>query len=70
LNNKNIIPISAQTEIELVSRTFGKNENCGTTKKPASIYPKTTGCLSFLKIIVVIPAMTRIKARSVIMDGK
>lgn len=34
--------------------------------KPATMYPNTNGCLSRLKMIVVIPAHVRINAKSII----
>jgi hypothetical protein len=37
---------------------------------PTRIYPKTAGCLSCLKIIVIMPAQIIIKAKSEINVGK
>ena len=43
---------------------------CGDTKKPATMYPNTSGCFSFLKISVTTPATTSISAKSFIIGSK
>ena len=41
----------------------------GDTRKPATMYPNTNGCLSFLNRSVTNPATTRIRARSFTNSG-
>ena len=55
-NNKKITPISAHMPRFSLSVTVGTKLKYGPARIPASRYPKTIGCFSFLKISVVIPA--------------
>lgn len=53
-----------------VSITEGVYCMCGLARKPATTYPSTKGCLSFLNSSVISPAQTNIKARSLINVAK
>ena len=43
---------------------------CGLAKKPATTYPNTNGCFSFLKSNVIKPAHISINAKSLIKGAK
>ena len=63
-NIRNTTPIFAHTWMSSISTTVGRYTKFGLIKKPATIYPSTTGCLSFLKSIVTMAAAMSISARS------
>ena len=69
-NRRNITPISAQVCILAVSITEGVYGICGLARKPATTYPSTNGCFSFLNNSVMIPAQIRINAKSFIKVAK
>jgi hypothetical protein len=69
-NKRNITPISAQIFIFSASVTVGKKLECGPVKNPATIYPNTKGWFNHLNMMVIIPAIINIKAKSLIIDGK
>ena len=68
-NKRKITPISAHVFISDASIMLIKYGMCGETKNPATMYPKTRGCLSFLNNKVMKPATTRIRARSFTSTG-
>ena len=57
-------PMSAHTFTLALSITEGVKGMWGLAKKPATIYPKTKGCFSFLKTKVIMPAQIKIRAKS------
>ena len=63
-NSRKIMPNSAQKSMFDSLIMVGKYPKWGLTRKPARIYPSTTGCFSRLNITVEIPATTSINARS------
>jgi hypothetical protein len=63
-NNRNMTPISDHVCMLAVSMTDGVYEKCGLARKPATIYPSTSGCLSHLKMRVMTPAQIKMSARS------
>ncbi len=68
-NSRNITPMSAHVCMSAMSTTDMIYGMLGLTKKPATTYPRTSGCFSRLKIMVTIPATTRISAKSFIRCG-
>lgn len=69
VNIRKMTPMSAHVEMFVLSTMDGKNANWGPQRKPATIYPNTSGCLSLRNMIVTIPAMTRMSAKSLINVG-
>ena len=69
-NNKKMTPISAHVCMFAVSITEGVYAMWGLAKKPATTYPNTNGCFSFLKTRVIIPAHININAKSAIKGAK
>ena len=63
-NIRNTTPIFAHTCISADSTTVGRYAKLGLMRNPATIYPRTTGRLSFLNNTVTIPATIRINAKS------
>lgn len=68
--SRNMTPISPQMLMLSVLDTVGKKLTYGPAKKPAMMYPSTTGCLSHLKTMVTIPATINKNARSLIIGGR
>ena len=68
-NNRNITPMSAHVCMLAISTTDMIYGILGLTRKPATTYPRTRGCLSRLKMMVTMPATTRMRARSWIRLG-
>ena len=54
--SRKITPISAHKLRFSRSLTVGSKSKYGPAKMPASTYPSTIGCFSFLQISVVMPA--------------
>ena len=69
-NNVNMTPMFAHVSIFSSSMTDMVYGMLGPTRNPATKYPNTRGCLSFLKTMVTIPATMRIRARSLTSIGK
>ena len=69
-NNRKITPISAHVEMPVLSETDGNKSIYGPAMIPTTIYPKTNGCFIFLNKSVMIPAITRINAKSVTKAGR
>ena len=65
-NKRNITPMSPHILMLVLSTTDMIYGMCGLTIKPATTYPSTNGCFSFLKTMVTTPATTRMRARSFI----
>ena len=55
-NKRNITPMSAHSCMFSFATTDMMYGMCGETRNPATIYPSTIGCFSFLNIRVTIPA--------------
>ena len=66
LNISTTIPRSAQNVMLSRLEIEGRYSNFGDAKKPARIYPNTTGCFSFLNSSVTSAPNNRIHARSAI----
>ena len=69
-NKVNMMPMVAHISMSLISSTVMKSEKLGPTKNPATIYPRTRGCLSHLKMMVTMPATIKMSARSLTRMGK
>ena len=67
-NSNTTIPICAQNSIFSAVLTDGRYSKLGLAKKPATIYPSTTGCFIHLNNIVTTAPRIKINARSVIRD--
>ena len=68
-NMMNIIPISDQVSMLSPSEIVLNQGKCGDIRNPASIYPRTRGCFILLNTMAMMPAVSIIMARSLIMAG-
>ncbi len=69
VKSRNITPMLAHVSMFSWSTTDIVKGRFGETMKPAIMYPKTSGCFSFLNRSVTMPAVTSIKARSFTREG-